>query len=76
MKCTTTLNKPPSKINGQQGWYDLIYTELLSNVQGYINAGMDKQRALEVAFDASCASKGIKHKIENLILSEGIIVKQ
>ena len=57
------------RINGHKGWYDIVYNELLSNVQGYIKAGFTKQRALELAFAASCASKGIKHKIENLILN-------
>jgi len=57
-----------SKINGHSGWYDLVYNNLLEDVNGLISSGMSKQRALEVAFGESCASKGIKHRIENIIL--------
>jgi len=56
-----------TKIYGHQGWYDLVYIELKATVEGYIKAGIPVHRSLELAFDSSCASKGIKHRIENEI---------
>ena len=58
------------RIDGPKGWYNIVYDKLLSEVRGYIKAGFSKQKALEMVFDASCASKGIKHKIEDLILNK------
>jgi len=58
------------RINGPQGWYDIVYSDLNTSVRGLIKAGMPVNRALVVAFDASAASKGIKHRIEDEIRSE------
>jgi len=55
------------RIDGPQGWYDIVYIELLNSVEGAIRAGTEPVAALVRVFDDSCASKGIKHRVEDEI---------
>ena len=62
------MNSIKDRISGHNGWADIIHSKLFDSVTGLIKAGMDKESALRIAFNASCASEAIKHQIEKEIM--------